>query len=162
MNPEDYTQNAIEEEGVFRAFPVAWTVEPSPKDDSQSVAIAFRFAIAQKWHGKEHGWSEQWPVGYFTENRTYVVKRDGTINQGAVDALAKCGLWEKSTFPQIHPQKTHHNSHLRRFREDSLFRNRRLREVNKEENVETHLLQLQSHFPVSQKMTYSQAHHRST
>lgn len=94
MNPEDYTQNAIEEEGVFRAFPVAWTVEPSPKDDSQSVAIAFRFAIAQKWHGKEHGWSEQWPVGYFTENRTYVVKRDGTINQGAVDALAKCGLWD--------------------------------------------------------------------
>lgn len=94
MNPEDYAITPIEKEGVFRAFPIAWTIEPSTSEGSQSVAIAFRFAVHQEWAGKESGWSQEWPAGYFTENRTYVVKRDGTLNQGAIDALAKCGLWD--------------------------------------------------------------------
>lgn len=91
---EDYMQSKYQKEGVFRAFPLAWTVEESSAEDSKSVAIAFQFALFQEWHGKESGWSVEWPPGYYVENRTYVVKRDGSLNQGAVDALGACGLWD--------------------------------------------------------------------
>lgn len=100
MNLEDYTQRALEEEGQFRAFPVAWTLEPK---ESGAVAIAFRFAVQAKWHGKD-GWSAEWPPGYFVDNRTWVVKkpvaakdnqaaRPAEINQAAVENLSKCSLW---------------------------------------------------------------------
>ncbi len=45
---EEYTQRKVEEEGVFRVFPVAWTIEESTKAESKSVAIAFQLAILQK------------------------------------------------------------------------------------------------------------------
>ena len=94
MNVDEYTQNPLEEDGVYRGFPIAWALEPSTTKDSQSVAIAFRFALHQKWHGKEPGWSTEWPPGYFTENRTYVVKRDGSMNPNAIKNLSECGLWD--------------------------------------------------------------------
>tara|TARA_R110000822_G_scaffold120633_3_gene254139 strand:- start:3566 stop:4315 length:750 start_codon:yes stop_codon:yes gene_type:complete len=90
MNPEEYTQFHLEDEGDYRAFPVAWTVE---EKESGAVAIAFEFAIRCKWHGKEQGWSQDWAPGYHTTNRTWIVKKDGSINQAAVDNLAKCKLW---------------------------------------------------------------------
>ncbi len=48
MNIEEYTQAELEEEGVFRAFPIQWTVE---EKDSGAVAIAFKFCIRASWHG---------------------------------------------------------------------------------------------------------------
>lgn len=80
-------------EGCYRAIPVAWTLESSPKDDSRSVAIAFKFGIASRWDPVAKGWSEAWPAGYFVENRTWIVKKNGDVNEGAIANLAKCGLW---------------------------------------------------------------------
>ncbi len=100
MEIQDYIQNQLEKEGVYRAFPVSWTIEQSTKNDSQSVAIAFMFAIYSEWWGKDkgdgsdHGWSEEWAPGYFTVNRTWIVKKDGELNSGAINSLAKCGLWD--------------------------------------------------------------------
>lgn len=94
MSAQDYIQQPIEEEGVYRAFPVTWTIEKSTKEDSQSTAIAFQFAVTQKWHGKEAGWSQEYPPGYYTENRTWIIKKDGLLNDAAIAALAKCGLWD--------------------------------------------------------------------
>ncbi len=94
MNVEEYTQHQVEEEATFRAFPVAWTVV---EKDSGSVAIRFQFAIYQKWHGKEQGWSAQWPPGYFSYNDTWIIGRKdkgGDTNQGAIENLGKCGLWD--------------------------------------------------------------------
>lgn len=100
MNVEDYTQHQLNGdneqtgEGTYRGFPVSWTVEQSTAEGSQSVAIAFRFGIAQRWLGKEQGWSPEWPAGYFTEHRAWIVKKDGTPNERAIQGLAECGLWD--------------------------------------------------------------------
>lgn len=93
MNVEDYTQHALTEDGVYRVFPVTWTLEPSTKSGSQSVAILTRFAIHQKWHGKEQGWSAEWPPGYYVDHRAYVVGKDGELSQKLVEAVGKAGLW---------------------------------------------------------------------
>lgn len=93
MNVEEYTQHQLEEEGVFRAFPVAWTVV---EKESGSVGIRFQFAIRAKWWGKEQGWSQEWPPGFFLYGEAWVVGRKdkgGDINQAAVENLGKCGLW---------------------------------------------------------------------
>jgi len=93
MNVEEYTQHQLEEEGVFRAFPVAWTVV---EKESGSVGIRFQFAIRHKWWGKEQGWSQDWPPGFFVYGEAWVVRRKdkgGGINQTTVENLGKCGLW---------------------------------------------------------------------
>ena len=91
LTVEDYTQQKTEEEGDFRGFPVAWTLEQSTK--SKAVAIAFKFAIHSKWHGADAGWSEQYPVGYYVEHRAWVIGSDGELNPKAVKSLADAGLW---------------------------------------------------------------------
>lgn len=91
MNLEEYAQREWEKEGTYRAFPIAWTLE---KKESGAVAIAFKFALHQEWHGKDQGWSVEWAPGYWTTNRTWIVKKDGELNQSAVDNLGKCGLWD--------------------------------------------------------------------
>jgi len=97
---EDYTKQPIEEDGTYRAFPVTWTLE---KADSGAIAIAIRFAIVRRWHGKETGWSQDYPLGWYSEGRTWIVKKpteeqakrgqDGSLSEGAIKNLAACGLW---------------------------------------------------------------------
>lgn len=94
MQLEDYCQTKVPNAGIFRAFPLAWTVQESTKEDSRSVAIVFRFGIFQEWHGAERGWSEEWPPGYYAEHFAYVVNREGEIIQGAIDKLVAAGLWD--------------------------------------------------------------------
>lgn len=94
---ETYAQAPIEQAGTFRAFPLTWTVEQSEKEGSQSVAVAIQFAIHQQWHkdaGESGMWSENWAPGWYTYHRSYVVKKDGNINEGAFKALNKAGLWD--------------------------------------------------------------------
>ena len=94
---QDFIQSPLDKPGIFRGYPVAWTVEESTKQDSHSVAIAFQFAVHQEWvpasEGADAMWSQDWPVGWYVENRTWVVKVDGTINAPAVENLKKCALW---------------------------------------------------------------------
>lgn len=92
MDLDDFRQNPVDEEGTYRAYPVAWTFE---EKESGAAAIHFIFAIQQKWHGKEEGWSVAWAPGWFVENRTWVVKKGGKdLNQGALESLGKCDLWD--------------------------------------------------------------------
>lgn len=97
MSTEQRAQVQLDRAGTFRAYPLSWTVEPSDKADSQSVAIAIQFGIFQQWHPDESGnggqWSQEWPQGYFVYGRSFVVGRDGKTKAGAVEALAKAGLW---------------------------------------------------------------------
>lgn len=96
-------QKEIERDGVFRAYPIAWTLEePSKKPDkdtgqpSQSQPIVFQFAIYQEWGKDAAGngaWSDPWPEGYFVFGRSYVITKVGEVNEGAVKALAEAGLW---------------------------------------------------------------------
>ncbi len=90
---EEYLQNRIEQPGIYRGYPIAWTLEESTSDDSQAVAIAFQFAIHQQWSPDAKAWSEEWPVGYFTANRTWIIGKDGSFNAKAGEALKACGLW---------------------------------------------------------------------
>ena len=91
METEQYAQESINEEGVYRCWPLAWAIE---RADSGAVAVAIRFAIHQRWHGKEQGWSQDYPIGWYVDARTWIVKKDGSINQNAVASLAKAGLWD--------------------------------------------------------------------
>jgi len=88
---EDYLQSQLDREGTYRGFPLTWTVEEAA---SGAVAIAFQFGIMVEWGGREAGWGEAWPAGYFTTHRAWVVKKDGTLNTAAIDALGKAGLWD--------------------------------------------------------------------
>lgn len=104
MNIEDLTTARLAEEGDFRVFPIAWSVQESKAVDketgkkSESVAIIFHFGISQKWHPEATGdggdWSDTWPTGYFVENKTWVIGKDGNENARAIENLAKCGLWD--------------------------------------------------------------------
>lgn len=93
MEVSDYTQHELQDDGTFRLFPVAWTIEPSPKETSQAVAIAFKFAVRSKWHPDVKSWSEDWAPGYYVEGRVYVIKADGTLSKANVKNLQDLGLW---------------------------------------------------------------------
>jgi len=104
MNVEDYTQQLVEEEGTFRMFPISWTLEESEK--TGSVALAIRMGVSQKWHGREAGWSEQYPPGWYSEHRAWILIRpkdgqgntianaDPVLSEKTVKRLAECGLWD--------------------------------------------------------------------
>lgn len=102
LTVEDFCKHRLTEEGTYRAFPVARTVETK---DTGAIAIAWKFAIAARWHGKEQGWSEPFPIGFFCEGRTWIVKKDkvddkgkkiaeGGPSESAIKALQACGLWD--------------------------------------------------------------------
>lgn len=92
MQVEDYKQQQLAEEGQFKAFPVAWTIE---KAESGAVAVAISFSIKHKWDPVAKAWTQEWPAGYYSDNRSWIIKRGGEeLNQNAVDNLHKCGLWD--------------------------------------------------------------------
>jgi hypothetical protein len=96
---EEYMQAPVQEKAIYRGWPLQWTVEKSTGKDergqaSQAVAIAIRFAIHQRWHPQEEQWSNEWPPCFFTDARVWVVKKDGSENEGAVANLGRCGLWD--------------------------------------------------------------------
>lgn len=113
-NPEDLCVQQIEEEGVFRAYPVSWALE---KYDSGSVAVAIKFAIHEKWEGKEAGWKGPYPPGWFTEHRAWILVKakdaDGNAIAGAEPILSDktskrlvdCALWDGDwdKFEQVPP-----------------------------------------------------------
>lgn len=92
----EYTQAQLDRAGLFRGFPIAWTLQPAKEGSgSQSVAIAFQFGIYQEWFPDGEGaWSQPWPAGYFVLNYTYIVGTEGNENAAAIEALAKAGLWD--------------------------------------------------------------------
>lgn len=81
-------------EGFYRVFPLAWTVETAKDATSKAVGIAIRYGVYQRWDATERRWSDEWPPGYFVESRSWVVKKDGEVNSGAIENLSKCGLWD--------------------------------------------------------------------
>lgn len=101
MSIEDYTIQLIEEQGTYRAFPLQWTLEQA---DSGAIALAIRFGIYSKWQGKEHGWGMDYPAGWYTDHRAWIVKKPteeqskrglgGSLNDKAIENLSKCGLWD--------------------------------------------------------------------
>jgi len=96
MSNAQYAQQMITEAGVYRAWPLSWTVEP-PKDPSKSssTAIAIQFAIHERWDATEGGggvWTPM-PIGWFVYGRSWIVKRDGTLNDAAIKNLATAKLW---------------------------------------------------------------------
>jgi len=86
--------------GFYRVYPIAWTVEPSTKPNSQSVAIVFQFMIHQRWTADQSfpeggQWSQDWAPGYFVYGRSYVVGADGKLNAQRVKELADAGLYRE-------------------------------------------------------------------
>ena len=94
MTDQDLLQNEIQEVGNYRVRPVAWTLQ---EYSSGAISLLFKLSIVSKWHpGEEAGtgeWSNEWPAGYYTENSTNIIKKDGTPNPIGSQGLAKAGLW---------------------------------------------------------------------
>ena len=103
----EYLQQNVGREGIFRGWPVAWTLEESKgtiKDAngndtgvaSQSAAIRIQFSIIQEWvtgSDQVQRWSDQWGAGYFVESKTWIIGRDGRLLDGAISNLRECGIW---------------------------------------------------------------------
>lgn len=116
FNPSDYAQNPVSDQaggaGDYRAFPVSWTVEVSMTDEqkvqaqakeeevSHSIAIVIRYAITHQWDVSTKAWT-QWPMGYYVDGRTYVVKKNGTQNDIGIDQLRDSGIWTPGDFAAI-------------------------------------------------------------
>lgn len=89
-------QQIVDRTGIFRVRPLSWTLEQSEKSDSQSVAVAIQYGIVQEYAQPDQGepfWGEAWPPGWCVYGRTYIVKRDGQVNEPAVLALKEAGIW---------------------------------------------------------------------
>ena len=81
----------IDREGIFKAAPMAWSVQTNEK--TQSVAVNIDFQILEQLDGDQWvSWAEYEPhsvSGWF-----YVVKKDGTINDTQVEQLVKSLGWD--------------------------------------------------------------------
>jgi hypothetical protein len=99
FDPAAYQTTLLTDEGSFRAFPLAWTIQQT--EGKQSVAVNVRFAIGQKWHPdyKVEGqtepgaWSENYQPGFFVDGWFYIIKNDGTENDMAVRQLIEGLGW---------------------------------------------------------------------
>lgn len=91
-NPQ--AQALLADAGLFRAYPIAWTLKKSPQSDAHS--ISFMLAIHQKWfpdHGEEGQWSQEWGPGYFVYFDAWIIGTKGGLNDGTVKNLVDAGLW---------------------------------------------------------------------
>jgi hypothetical protein len=85
--------NPIDRDGIFQAVPKEWWVEEA---QSGAVAIVFDFdLIAKLEDGGE--WDDAWATyepSYTVFGYYWVVKKDGTVNTGTVEQLAKSLGWD--------------------------------------------------------------------
>lgn len=87
-------QTFLKEEGTFRVYPRSWTVE---QKDSGAACIAVELYVSRRWHpdeGDDGMWSAEWPEGYTVYMRSWVIKKNGELNEGAVKALVDTGIWD--------------------------------------------------------------------
>lgn len=78
--------------GNYRVRPIAWTVQKSPRDDSQSTAIRIAYSIVARWDAESEQWVD-WPQGWFVYGQHWIVKRNGQLNESAVRMLRESGVW---------------------------------------------------------------------
>jgi hypothetical protein len=80
---------ALDREGIFKAVPFKWDVQ---KAQSGAVAVSMGFEIKAQLDGSEWiDWSEY--DAHHVYGSWWVVKRDGSVNQPAVEQLASCLGW---------------------------------------------------------------------
>jgi hypothetical protein len=81
---------ALDRDGIFKAIPQSWAIRKN--DQTQSVGISIEFLITAQLEGSEWtpwaGYADHSVWGTF-----YVVKKDGTVNQSAVEQLAQSLGW---------------------------------------------------------------------
>lgn len=79
----------LEQEGIFKVKPLSWDIREA---ESGAVAVSMSFKVeAELVDGKWESWSEY--GDYMVYGDWWVVKKDGTINSGAVEQLAKSLGW---------------------------------------------------------------------
>ena len=80
----------IDREGTFRCVPREWWVT---RADSGAVAVSLDLDIIETWNGSD--WDDWTQYGQYTVLGDYwVVKKDGTVNQGTVEQLARSMGWD--------------------------------------------------------------------
>lgn len=80
---------AANQEGTFNATIMEFGLKEM---DSGSIAIAIRATLNEAWDGTEWQPWDQYEVE--AEGDVWVVKKDGTINQGAAESLMKYAGWD--------------------------------------------------------------------
>lgn len=79
----------LEQDGIFKARPLTWDIKEA---ESGAVAVSFSFVVLEELVDGE--WtSEGWDDEHMFYGDWWIVKKDGTINQGAVEQLAKSLGW---------------------------------------------------------------------
>lgn len=81
----------LDREGVFRATALSWTVQPAEQTNSVAINLDFKILAQLNTENEWEDWAE------FDDHRTYgkffVIKKDGTINPGPVEQLARSLGW---------------------------------------------------------------------
>lgn len=92
----DETFKLLDRDGRFMAKPIEWAIEKE-KADSKSVGVRVTFAIgdtpgtAQYVDGQWQPWEEY--EKHVINGRWYPIKKDGTVNQMAIEQLVRALGW---------------------------------------------------------------------
>ena len=82
----------LEQEGIFKCRPLTWEVYEA---ESGAVAVSFSFLVLSELDLTTKEWGSWESFGeYSFFGSWWIVKKDGTINQGAVEQLAKSLGWD--------------------------------------------------------------------
>lgn len=79
-------------EGVFRGELTAPSLVKG-KDPSRSVGIGFVAKLAEMWNETERQWEPWSHYDMEAHGTVWVIKKDGSVNQNAVDSLVNCVDW---------------------------------------------------------------------
>ena len=80
----------IDREGIAQAVPREWWIR---RVDSGAVAVSFDFDVMSMLDGDDwHDWTQYGEYTVFGD--WWVIKKDGTVNQGAVEQLALAIGWD--------------------------------------------------------------------
>lgn len=89
----------VDRAGVFRGQIVEYWIVTAK--ESQSVAVGVQASLTEYWDEGQKGWVDWSPYDVFASGRIWVIKKDGTPNQRAVENLVQIASWDGS-FTSIH------------------------------------------------------------
>ena len=91
INPADYLVERIQEEGIFHAVPLTWTLKDQLPSGSQPLNVAY--AIKRQWDDEEEQWLPAEAPGLYVEGTFWILKREGAVNEFAAKQMMEVGMW---------------------------------------------------------------------
>lgn len=84
------SQNRIDREGIFRAYPTAWRLKEI--EGKQSKAVNIDFAITEELDGE--AWNDWSGYDVVASGDWWIISKEGKVNEKSIQQLAQSLGWE--------------------------------------------------------------------